>query len=110
MLDSLYNLFFGCHHRRTSFPLSPSLKPGGPHEDMYVVCLDCGKRFHYQWDLMRIGGPMDEPRAKPAVRKRSKLRYAAMASALPIVWLIGKAAFGRKRAKSEEEQKSEPKP
>jgi hypothetical protein len=110
MLDSLYNLLFGCHHRRTSFPLSPSVKPGAPHEDMYVVCLDCGKRFHYKWDLMRIGEPMDEPNTKPAVRKRSKLRYAAIASTVPILWFIGKAAFGRKRGKSEEEQKSEPKP
>jgi hypothetical protein len=110
MLDSLYNLFLGCHHRRTSFPMSPSVKPGAPHEDMYVVCLDCGKRFHYQWDLMRIGEPMEQSNAKPAVPKRSRLRYAAVASALPILWFIGKAALGRKRAKSEQEQKLEPKP
>jgi hypothetical protein len=110
MLGSLYDLFFGCRHRRTSFPLSPSVKPGMPPEEMYVVCLDCGKRFHYRWDLMRIGEPMGEPNVKPAVRKSSKLRYAAIASTVPIVWLIGRAAFGRKRAKSEKEQKTEPKP
>jgi hypothetical protein len=109
MRHSLYNLFLGCRHRRTSFPLSPSVKPGAPHEDMYVVCLDCGKRFHYKWDLMHIGEPMEEPNAKPAVRKRSKLRYAAIASSLPIVWFI-KAAFVGKRVKSEKEQKTEPKP
>ena|SRR5437016_3711159 len=97
MLDSLFNLFFGCRHRRTSFPWSPSVKPGA-HEDMYVVCLDCGKRFHYQWDLMRIGEEMEGTDEKPAVRKRPLLRYAAMASALPILWLIGKvASLGRKR-------------
>jgi hypothetical protein len=110
MLDSLYNLFFGCHHRRTSFPLSPSVKPGAAHEDMYVVCLDCGKRFHYEWDLMRIGEPMEEPHAKTAARKKSKLRYAAIASALPILWFVGKATLGHKSAKSEEEQNTEPKP
>jgi hypothetical protein len=109
MLDSLYNLIFGCRHRHTSFPLSPSAKRGAPHEDMYVVCLDCGKRFHYEWDLMRIGGPMEEPGAKPAIGGRSKLRYVAVASTLPILWFIGKA-FVRKRAKSPEEQKLEPKP
>jgi hypothetical protein len=118
MLDSLYNLFLGCHHRRTSFPLSPSAKPGAAHEDMYVVCLDCGKRFHYQWDQMRIGEPMEmetpsngpEPNATIVARKKSKLRYAAIASTLPILWFVGKAAFGRKRAKSKEEQDSEPQP
>jgi hypothetical protein len=110
MLDSLFNLVFGCRHRRTSFPLSPSVRPGAPHEDMYVVCLDCGKRFHYQWDLMRIGEPMEESNSQTAVRKRSKLRYAAIAFSVSILWLVGKAVFGRKRAKSEEEQKLEPKP
>lgn len=118
MLDSLYNLFFGCRHRRTSFPLSPAVKRGAPREDMYVVCLDCGKRFHYEWDLMRIGAPMEEPNAKPAMSRRSKLRYVAIASTLPILWFIGQAAFrrkgkaalGRKGAKSEAEQKSEPQP
>src|SRR4029077_20822227 len=110
MLDSLFNLVFGCRHRRTSFPLSPSVRPGAPQQDMYVVCLDCGKRFHYQWDLMRIGGPMEEPNAKTAVTKKSKLRYAAIASALPILWVIGKAIIGRKSIKPEQEQKLEPKP
>ena len=98
MLDSLFNLFFGCRHRRTSFPLSPSVKPGALPGDMYVVCLDCGKRFHYKWDLMRIGEVMGDTNAKPAVRKKSKLRYALIAATLPILWFIGKAAaLGRKR-------------
>ncbi len=77
---------------------------------MYVVCLDCGKHFHYDWEHMRMGAliedPVDTRLPKPAVRKRSSLRYLAAAITLPIFWLIGKMAFGRKRLKSEKEQKT----
>ena len=29
--------------------------------DTYVVCLDCGKEFTYDWESMRIGQPMSLP-------------------------------------------------
>jgi hypothetical protein len=68
---------------------------------MCVVCLDCGKRFHYDWELMRIGGPVEDVAApKPAGRK-SKYRYLLAACALPVVWLIGKTAMARGRSKAE---------
>jgi hypothetical protein len=75
---------------------------------MCVVCLDCGKRFHYDWELMRIGGPVEDvavedvaaPAPKEASRK-SKLRYLLAACALPIVWLIGKTAMSRAHSKTE---------
>ena len=105
MIDSLYNLFFGCRHRRRSFPLRPVTKRGAPQGDMYVVCLDCGKRFHYDWERMRVGDPIEIQ----AVHKSRKLRGLAAASALPVIWLIGKAAFSRKHSKSGKEEGSEPK-
>lgn len=66
MLDALLNTFFGCNHKRTSFPLTPSRKNGvygsnfsGPkRHNTYVVCLDCGKEFDYNWKDMRIGEAM----------------------------------------------------
>jgi hypothetical protein len=101
VIDSFYNLIFRCRHRRTSFPLRPPTKLGQPPGDMCVVCLDCGKRFHYDWELMRIGGPVEDVAApKPAVRK-SKYRYLLAACALPVVWLIGKTAMARGRSKAE---------
>ena len=81
---------------------------------MYVVCLDCGSRFLYDWEQMRIGAtlpvdsPLELPGAAPAY-KRSKLRFAAAICTLPLVWLIGKLAFGRKRPVQGKEQDSEPK-
>jgi hypothetical protein len=44
-LDAL----FGCSHRRTTFPIT-LVRQRGP----YVVCLDCGKEFHYSWKTMSI--------------------------------------------------------
>ena len=65
MLNSLINALFGCSHRRTTFPLTPARKAGSSilpvsasRHGTYVVCLDCGKEFGYDWDGMRIGEPV----------------------------------------------------
>ena len=59
MLQSLLNSLFGCSHQRTTFPQTPGRKSnfaaGGTHKGTYVVCLDCGKEFAYNWDEMRVG-------------------------------------------------------
>ena len=60
MLQSLLNTLFSCSHARTTFPLTPGRKtagfqPGATRNGTYVVCLDCGKEFAYNWDSMRIG-------------------------------------------------------
>lgn len=63
MLDAVLNSLFGCGHRRTSFPLTPSRRnslagsnfSGQKRNGTYVVCLDCGKEFDYNWKEMRIG-------------------------------------------------------
>lgn len=56
-LSKLAGLFFGCRHRNLSRPMSlrnPS--PGIPTRPAgFVVCLDCGTRFRYDFDRMRIG-------------------------------------------------------
>ena len=55
MIDTLANMLFRCAHRRLSRPISPTARPGQPHEESYVVCLDCGKQFSYDAKEMRIG-------------------------------------------------------
>ena len=58
MLSSVAEWIFGCSHRHTSFPMT--VRKGarnGNHSvsaETYVVCLDCGKRFAYDWAEMRI--------------------------------------------------------
>ncbi len=56
----LFDMIFGCAHKNTTFPLSPfrrAVNPAG-RRGTYVVCLDCGKEFDYNWQEMRIGDPV----------------------------------------------------
>jgi len=68
MLNFLLDVFFGCRHRDTSFPLTPAR--GAARKGMYVTCLDCGKEFHYNWAEMRIGEPVSR-RATAAAANES---------------------------------------
>jgi len=72
MLQSILNALFYCTHQRTTFPLTPGRKnaaPSATRRNTYVVCLDCGKEFAYDWDGMRIGQPVavqvQTPEAEP---------------------------------------------
>src|SRR5579872_4478603 len=58
MIGKLVDAFFGCRHARYSFPVTirrASRRP--PAADLtgtYVVCLDCGKEFAYDWQQMKV--------------------------------------------------------
>jgi hypothetical protein len=58
MFNSLLNAMFGCSHRKTTFPITPArraqMAPDSPRRGTYVVCLDCGKEFDYDWKDMKI--------------------------------------------------------
>ncbi len=61
MFNSILESIFGCSHRKTTFPLTPrcigvgrSAKSSGHPHGAYVVCLDCGREFGYDWSAMRI--------------------------------------------------------
>ena len=60
MLGSLLNALMGCSHSRTTFPLTPSRKMAAQthRHGTYVVCLDCGQEFRYDWKEMRLGEPV----------------------------------------------------
>ena len=55
---SLYDLVFGCSHSRCSFPITVRGKlrrsPAASVTGTYVVCLDCGHEFPYDWNEMKI--------------------------------------------------------
>lgn len=60
MLPSILNSLFGCAHQRTTFPQTPARKSIGvstfsQRNGTYVVCLDCGKEFAYDWKEMCVG-------------------------------------------------------
>jgi hypothetical protein len=80
MFQSLINMLFGCSHQRTTFPLTPGRKAAGypissatNRNGTYVVCLDCGKEFAYNWTEMRVGRQV-APRAA-ATEAQPMFRY-----------------------------------
>ena len=111
--DSVFNLLFGCNHRRTTFPMTPvRKKSAGWREETlaetYVVCLECGKQFVYDWENMRLGraveiadgAPHDTEATKVPFRTKSKLRYLFWGSALSAALVLGKVVQSRKRSPS----------
>jgi hypothetical protein len=56
---SLFDLVFGCWHKRCTFPITVRGKlrrttPAASVTGTYVVCLDCGREFPYDWSQMRM--------------------------------------------------------
>lgn len=70
---------FGCSHKKTTFPISRTTKSAtvtGAARLAYVVCLDCGREFDYDWQAMKIVRPAPESAAaalppKPGVSLHS---------------------------------------
>jgi hypothetical protein len=75
MLEKVLNLLaFGCRHNHMSVPFSMDVaRQHQAHLDWaeelpadcahYVVCLDCGRRYGYDWNAMKV---MKTTRLKPA--------------------------------------------
>ena len=53
---TIIDALFGCWHKRMSFPLTTKRgqrrTPTASQTGTYVVCLDCGKEFAYDWQEM----------------------------------------------------------
>jgi hypothetical protein len=83
MMNALINVFFGCGHHHTTFPLTSSRKAGSvaapTTNNTYVVCLDCGREFQYDWQTMRIGQPVPvRPEAVTVVPSGSNGRVTSL--------------------------------
>jgi hypothetical protein len=64
-MAKVIDFLFGCPHDRTTFPItlksSKALKtaqaPAKPVvPTTYIVCLDCGQEFPYDWQQMKLAG------------------------------------------------------
>jgi len=55
---SLFDIVFGCSHKRCSFPMTTRgakrRSPAASLTGTYVVCLDCGQEFPYDWKAMKL--------------------------------------------------------
>lgn len=58
MIADLMDILFGCWHSNYSFPLtakgSNRAQGAARTTGTYVVCLDCGKEFPYDWKTMKV--------------------------------------------------------
>lgn len=58
MIEKLVDVLFGCKHARYSFPVTVRRAKRRPQAaaltGTYVVCLDCGKEFAYDWQQMKV--------------------------------------------------------
>ena len=58
MIKDVLEILIGCSHKHYSFPMTA--KPGQRRSEAasvtgtYVVCLDCGKEFAYDWQTMKL--------------------------------------------------------
>src|ERR1700730_17880028 len=106
MLGSIFESLFGCSHRRLTRPITPVSKPGVPSGETYVVCLDCGKQFAYDWNRMRLGKPIEKCPDAGVLQPdmpgpgKAKIKYALLGSAIPLAVLLGSALDSKRRPKS----------
>ncbi len=54
----LFDMVFGCSHKRCSFPITvrgnKRRSPAASLTGTYVVCLDCGHEFAYDWNEIKM--------------------------------------------------------
>ena len=67
LFSALWDVFFGCRHQHYSFPISSKILKQrsalGGVTGTYVVCLDCGREFAYDWEQMKVVSPLRPARA-----------------------------------------------
>jgi hypothetical protein len=75
MFSKLMDGLFGCWHSRYSFPMTAR---GGARRNQaaarlgtYVVCLDCGKEFAYDWQEMRVVNSRPQTASRALVTKEA---------------------------------------
>ena len=67
LFSALWDVFFGCGHQHYSFPISSKIlkqrSVAAGLTGTYVVCLDCGKEFAYDWEQMKVVSSLHPARA-----------------------------------------------
>ena len=105
MISSISERLLGCSHRRLTRPITPLRKPGQPAGETYVVCLDCGRQFAYDWDHMRIGKKIERSPESGVLRPdmpgtaKTKITYALLGSAIPLAFLFVRSLVTKKGSK-----------
>ena len=66
MFGKVVDAIFGCWHANYSFPITvrsaaARRNTAAAQTGTYVVCLDCGKEFPYDWQTMKVMEPARNP-------------------------------------------------
>jgi len=73
MLNKMMDAVFGCRHARYSFPLTIRANShraaSASRIGTYVVCLDCGREFAYDWQEMRVADASPNKAVRSLVTK-----------------------------------------
>lgn len=78
-MSGLLDFLFGCYHKNFSFPITKRrgqrLSPAASLTGTYVVCLDCGKEFPYDWQEMKV--IQSSSKRLPRVRAEASESFAS---------------------------------
>jgi hypothetical protein len=78
-MATLLDMLFGCSHKNYSFPRTNASgqrrSPAAALTGTYVVCLECGKEFPYDWQEMKVVNSRPA-RAKVLAAKAGTAAYA----------------------------------
>ena len=77
MFTNLVDALFGCWHKNYSFPITTRRgqrrSAAATLTGTYVVCLDCGKEFPYDWSEMKVVDPSHPAKALEPVESYTKV-------------------------------------
>ena len=75
MIIRLLELFW-CKHRNISFPQTPKRATNRAAQltGTYIVCLNCGKEFSYDWEKMELINEESLNHFKKSYRRRTECR------------------------------------
>lgn len=75
MFTKVMDAVFGCRHARYSFPITIRANSHrgtkAARTGTYVVCLDCGREFGYDWQEMRVAEQQPKEAARSLVTKEA---------------------------------------
>ena len=74
MFTKMIDAVFGCRHSRYSFPITMranSRRATAVRAGTYVVCLDCGREFSYDWQEMKVADFQPKKTAHSLVTKQA---------------------------------------
>ncbi len=75
MFTKMMDAVFGCRHSRYSFPITiranAHRSASAARAGTYVVCLDCGREFAYDWQAMRVAETSSKTTARSLLTKEA---------------------------------------